>query len=42
MVQNKWRRVLNGISSINDKIIVSGGMAGDNAHFTQTFYILPK
>ena len=37
MVQNKWRRVLNGISSINDKIIVSGGMAGDNAHFTQTF-----
>ena len=28
---------LNGISSINDKIIVSGGMAGDNAHFTQTF-----
>lgn len=28
---------LNGISSINDKVIVSGGMAGDNAHFTQTF-----
>lgn len=28
---------LKGISSINDKIIVSGGMAGDNADFTQTF-----
>ena len=28
---------LNGISSINNKIIISGGMAGDNAHFTQTF-----
>ena len=28
---------LNGISSINKKVIVSGGMAGDNAHFTQTF-----
>ncbi|MBP7769639.1 MAG: FIST C-terminal domain-containing protein [Aliarcobacter sp.] len=28
---------LKGISSINDKIIVSGGMAGDNANFTQTF-----
>jgi c-di-GMP phosphodiesterase len=28
---------LNGISFVNDKVIVSGGMAGDNAHFTQTF-----
>ena len=28
---------LNGISSVNNEIIVSGGMAGDNAHFTQTF-----
>ena len=28
---------LKGIESINDKIIVSGGMAGDNANFTQTF-----
>ncbi|MDD3054694.1 MAG: FIST N-terminal domain-containing protein [Aliarcobacter sp.] len=28
---------LNGISSINNQIIISGGMAGDNAHFTQTF-----
>ena len=28
---------LNGISSINNEIIISGGMAGDNAHFTQTF-----
>ncbi len=28
---------LKGISSVNNKVIVSGGMAGDNAHFTQTF-----
>lgn len=28
---------LNGISSINNKVIVSGGMAGDNAYFIQTF-----
>jgi anti-sigma regulatory factor (Ser/Thr protein kinase) len=28
---------LKGIQSVNDKIMVSGGMAGDNAHFTQTF-----
>ena len=28
---------LNGIASINEKVLVSGGMAGDNAHFTQTF-----
>lgn len=28
---------LNGIASIDEKILVSGGMAGDNAHFTQTF-----
>lgn len=28
---------LNGIASINNKVLVSGGMAGDNAHFTQTF-----
>jgi len=28
---------LNGISSINNKVIISGGMAGDNANFTQTF-----
>ena len=28
---------LNGISFINNKVIISGGMAGDNAHFTQTF-----
>ena len=28
---------LNGISSINNKVVISGGMAGDNANFTQTF-----
>ena len=28
---------LNGISFVNNKVIISGGMAGDNAHFTQTF-----
>ncbi|CAI8219434.1 MAG: Cyclic di-GMP phosphodiesterase CdpA [Arcobacter lacus] len=28
---------LNGISSINNKVIVCGGMAGDNASFKQTF-----
>jgi c-di-GMP phosphodiesterase len=28
---------LNGIASINSSVLVSGGMAGDNAHFTQTF-----
>ena len=28
---------LNGISSINSKVIVCGGMAGDNASFQQTF-----
>lgn len=28
---------LNGISSINNKILVCGGMAGDNANFQQTF-----
>ena len=28
---------LNGISFINNKVIISGGTAGDNAHFTQTF-----
>lgn len=28
---------LNGISFVNNEVIVSGGMAGDNAHFTQTF-----
>ncbi len=28
---------LNGISFINNKVIISGGMAGDNANFTQTF-----
>jgi c-di-GMP phosphodiesterase len=28
---------LNGISFINNNVIISGGMAGDNAHFTQTF-----
>ena len=29
---------LNGISSINNKVIIGGGMAGDNAYFfTQTF-----
>ena len=28
---------LNGISSINNEVIISGGMAGDNANFTQTF-----
>lgn len=28
---------LNGITSINDSVTICGGMAGDNAHFTQTF-----
>ena len=28
---------LNGITSINKKVIVAGGMAGDNANFSQTF-----
>jgi len=28
---------LKGIQSVNNKVIVSGGMAGDNANFTQTF-----
>ena len=28
---------LNGISFVNNSVIVCGGMAGDNAHFTQTF-----
>jgi c-di-GMP phosphodiesterase len=28
---------LNGISFVNNNVIISGGMAGDNAHFTQTF-----
>ena len=28
---------LKGIQSVNNKIIVAGGMAGDNANFTQTF-----
>lgn len=28
---------LNGISSVNNKVIVCGGMAGDNASFKQTF-----
>ena len=28
---------LNGISSINDKITISGGMAGDNSKFEETF-----
>jgi c-di-GMP phosphodiesterase len=28
---------LNGIASVNGSVLVSGGMAGDNAHFTQTF-----
>ena len=28
---------LNGIASIDGNVLVSGGMAGDNAHFTQTF-----
>lgn len=28
---------LNGISSINKNVVVSGGMAGDNASFQQTF-----
>ena len=28
---------LNGVSSINDKMLVCGGMAGDNADFMQTF-----
>jgi signal transduction histidine kinase len=29
--------LLKGIESVNNNIIVSGGMAGDNASFTQTF-----
>jgi len=29
--------LLKGVESINNKIIISGGMAGDNASFTQTF-----
>ena len=28
---------LNGVSSINNKIIIAGGMAGDNAKFEETF-----
>ncbi len=28
---------LNGITSINDKVIVTGGHAGDNGHFSQTY-----
>lgn len=28
---------LNGITSINENIIVSGGMAGDNSQFSETF-----
>ena len=28
---------LKGIQSVNNKVIVSGGMAGDNANFKQTF-----
>lgn len=28
---------LHGIDSVNDKVIVAGGHAGDNSHFTQTF-----
>ena len=28
---------LNGITFVNNKVIIAGGMAGDNAHFTQTF-----
>jgi c-di-GMP phosphodiesterase len=28
---------LNGIASIDGNVLVSGGMAGDNAHFTETF-----
>ncbi len=28
---------LNGITSVNEKVIVAGGMAGDNASFQQTF-----
>lgn len=28
---------LNGISSVNHKVVVCGGMAGDNANFKQTF-----
>jgi len=28
---------LKGIQSVNHRVIVSGGMAGDNANFTQTF-----
>ena len=28
---------LNGINFVNNKVIVSGGMAADNANFTQTF-----
>ena len=28
---------LNGINSINNTVTICGGMAGDNAHFTQTF-----
>ena len=33
---------LDGISSINSNIIVSGGMAGDNAKFNQTFVFTEK
>ncbi|MEA3499052.1 MAG: FIST N-terminal domain-containing protein, partial [Campylobacterota bacterium] len=28
---------LNGITSINDKLVISGGMAGDNSKFEDTF-----
>jgi len=30
-------KFLNGISSVNDTIIVAGGHAGDNNHFVETF-----
>ncbi|MDC0933822.1 FIST N-terminal domain-containing protein, partial [Arcobacteraceae bacterium] len=33
---------LNGISSINDKVIVSGGMAGDYSRFEETFVFNEK
>jgi len=40
-LEGNGEEYLNGINSINKQIIVSGGLAGDNAMFTQT-YIFTK
>lgn len=36
-LSNDGEEFLNGINKINDSIIVSGGMAGDNAAFVKTY-----